>query len=143
MIKKEYIETFLTVAETKSFSKTAEKIYVTQSAVTQRMDALEKTLGFPLLVRCNKGIQLTGQGEIFLEYAKDSRKKYFQMIERCQAAESRTLRIGCDFEDSTIFFPALIERYLQKYPDVKIEIIGHILTDAFERLLKNEFDICW
>ena len=57
-----HLDTFLIVANTGSFSKAAEYLYVTPSAVIQQINALENRLKVPLFFRSNKGVVLTRQG---------------------------------------------------------------------------------
>ena len=64
------IETFLTVVRTGHLNRAAEQLNITQSAVTARLDALEKALGAKLLVRSRKGANLTKPGFAFLEQAE-------------------------------------------------------------------------
>ena len=62
------LRTFYEVATTGSFTRAAEKLYLTQPAVTQQVRALETELGFPLLERQGRRIRLTPAGEALLAY---------------------------------------------------------------------------
>lgn len=64
------LQTFLAVVETGNLNKAAERLNITQSAVTARLDALEERLGQPLLVRSRRGAQLTRAGFAFRPYAE-------------------------------------------------------------------------
>lgn len=64
------IETFLAVVETGNLNKAAERLNVTQSTVTARLDALDDALGQKLLVRSRKGAQLTKAGFAFQRHAE-------------------------------------------------------------------------
>lgn len=64
------LRTFLVIVETGNLNKAAERLNVTQSTVTARLDALELSLGQKLLVRSRKGAQLTRAGFIFRPYAE-------------------------------------------------------------------------
>lgn len=65
-----FLQTFLTVVETGNLNKAAERLNVTQSTVTARLDALEDTLGQPLLVRARRGARLTRAGFELRPYAE-------------------------------------------------------------------------
>lgn len=74
---------FVTLAETQSFTKTAEQYYISQTAVTQQIKALEQTLGCSLLDRSTRPASLTPAGSVFLLEAK-------AILERMNHAISRT-----------------------------------------------------
>lgn len=57
------LETFLKVAESGSFSKTAELLYITPPAVTKQINLLEEDLGLTLFVRTHRGLKLTPAGQ--------------------------------------------------------------------------------
>ena len=65
------LDTFIKVAELGSFSKAAEAMYITPSAVIQQMNHLEKELQIPLLQRTNHGTKLTKAGEILLRKSRE------------------------------------------------------------------------
>ena len=61
----EIYEFFLKVSEMGSISKAADKLYISQPALSQQLKNLEKELDASLFIRSNKGIELTGEGKIF------------------------------------------------------------------------------
>ena len=68
----EFYKVFCTVAENGSFSKAAEKLYISQPAITQTIRKLEEQLGGQLFYRSNNGVLLTEEGKHLYEYIKDS-----------------------------------------------------------------------
>jgi len=66
----ESLETFVFLAESGNFTKTAEMQYLVQSTVSNRINELEKYIGKELFIRNNKNVKLTTSGEAFLPYAK-------------------------------------------------------------------------
>ena len=58
-----YLEIFIQVADTGSFSKAAEKLYISSTAVMKQMNLMEQELGLDLLIRTNHGIKLTEVGK--------------------------------------------------------------------------------
>lgn len=65
------IESFVVVCETKSFTATAQQLYLSQPAISQHIRSLEKDLGCNLLEHQRHGVNLTPNGELFYSYAKD------------------------------------------------------------------------
>ena len=72
------LQTFISLAATKNFNRTAEHLYVSQSTVTMRIKALENELGQVLFIRNNKNVDLSAAGKHYLNYA---RQIYQLMIE--------------------------------------------------------------
>jgi DNA-binding transcriptional LysR family regulator len=64
------IETFLTVAETKSMTRAAERLRVAQPALSRQIKSLEEELGARLFARTSRGMALLPEGEVFLEHAR-------------------------------------------------------------------------
>ena len=63
------LKVFMAVAETGSFTKAAKSIGISQPAVSQNINALEKEIGTPLILRANGEASLTSAGAVLLEYA--------------------------------------------------------------------------
>src|SRR5699024_9218424 len=63
------LQTFVHVVQLKSFSKVADKLFLTQPTITSHIQSLEKELGITLLNRSSKEITLTAGGQILYEYA--------------------------------------------------------------------------
>lgn len=68
----EDLKTFLCIAETKNFSRAGNMLFISQSAVTARVKALEKELHRQLFIRNNSSVELTMYGKTFLRYAKNA-----------------------------------------------------------------------
>ena len=64
------LRAFVAVAETRSFTRAADTLYRTQSAVSQQIRRLEDTLGCRVFARDTRGVRLTGEGETLLAYAR-------------------------------------------------------------------------
>lgn len=66
------LDCFLTVAETLNFSQAAKQLYLSQAAVSQQIQSLEKELGFPLFVRTRHQVELTEAGRYFYPQAREA-----------------------------------------------------------------------
>lgn len=91
------LDTFLAVADCKSFNKTAEKLYITPAAVMKQMNTLEAHLGLKLIKRSKQGIVLTAAGESIQKDAKKIMRESRRAIDRARAAQenaARIIRIG-------------------------------------------------
>ena len=64
------LKTVLSVAETLNITKSAKLLSLTQPSVSQHIKAVEETLGVKLFVRTNRGLKVTAEGQIVIDYAK-------------------------------------------------------------------------
>ena len=72
----------ITIAETKSMNKAAEKLYVSQPSLTNAIKELEKELGITIFYRSGRGVTLTNDGAEFLLYAKQIYGQYETVLEK-------------------------------------------------------------
>ena len=122
------LKTFITLAETKSYTKTANQLFVAQSTVTNRINELEKELKLSLFSRTNRSVQLTTDGERFKIYAE----KVLDLTENTLAemsAEHRFanhIRIGSADSIYEGHLAPQIKTYRDKYPENSLKItIGY------------------
>ena len=88
---------FVAAAECRSFTKAADKCYITQTAINQQIRALEDSLGVPLFDRSSRPISLTPAGSAFLSDARSILGRIDQAVNRSQEVSTGmvgTLRIG-------------------------------------------------
>lgn len=137
------IETLLTTIRKGSFSKAAEELNCTQSAVTQAMNSIESELGFKVLERNHNGIKLTQKGEEILPYIIDvdtSLRSLFDEAESIAAGKTRPIRIGAFSSIANTWLPEMVKRYHEKAPDVDFEIsVG--TNDLIKWMLNGEIDM--
>ena len=120
-------ETFIKVAECGSFTKAAEDLYITPTAVMKQINALEKQLGAILFDRTNHGLRLTKAGESFLQDARYI-LEYFERAER-KAREihdgenRRAIRIGTSVMTPAKFILDVWAQIQSRMPTLKIELI--------------------
>ena len=121
------LDTFIIVAEQGSFSKAAEKLYITPTAVMKQINALEAHLGFPLFSRTNHGLSLTAAGESFLQDAKyilDYSARAIETARNIDALESSTpIRIGTSIMTPAKFLLDIWSQIQTIDPTLKIELI--------------------
>ena len=79
----------ITIAETGSLGRAAEKLFVSQPSLTSAVKELEKELGLPLFNRTSKGVTLTVDGERFLPYARQVEGQYLNLMEEFGRIEKR------------------------------------------------------
>lgn len=120
-------ETFIKVAECGSFTKAAEDLYITPTAVMKQINALEKQLGAILFDRTNHGLRLTKAGESFLQDARYI-LEYLERAERKvreihDGENRRSIRIGTSVMTPAKFILDVWAQIQSRMPTLKIELI--------------------
>lgn len=135
---------FVEVAETGSFSVAAERLHLTQPAISKRIAALEARLHKPLFDRVGRRITLTDAGRSLLPYAR----RVLQELEDGRRALSRLsddvagrLSIGTSHHIGLHRLPPVLRRYTQRYPEVDLDIHFMDSEDACEAVLAGKLEL--
>lgn len=132
------IKAILSSAEYKSFSKTAEELLYTPSALSHMADSLEKELGVKLLDRTPKGVEFTEHGKKLKDkleaviYAEESLMRSARALAQ---TNEQSVRIGAYFSISFYLLPEIIKEFKSRYPNVSISIS---VEDGFSDWIKND-----
>jgi len=136
---------FASVAKTRSFTKAAELMGLTQPAVSGIIAKLEAQLGFPLFVRGARRVELTAKGEAFLAIAVQIEKLNEAAQEQARELRDGTgkrLRFGAPFQSISIpERAALLDNFLTRYPNVRLEISHGTQPDLVEKLDRDELEV--
>ncbi len=142
MIKQ--IKYFQAVVRCKSFTEAAEECFISQSAISQQIQALEQELGVKLLNRGNRKFSLTPAGEYFyrksLVLIADFERMRNETV-RIANKDRAELRIGYLRCYSGQEFRMAVADYSQRYPDVSIQIINGNHEDLYTALRNGEVDL--
>ncbi len=136
-------EIFLKICETGSFSKAAESLNYTQSAISQMMAGLEGELGVKLFARTKKGVILTDGGNRLLPYIramvnqKDKlRRAAFDINNKIEGK----LRIGTFSSVTALWMPQIIRFFKEKYPKVEIQILDGNYDEIRDWIIHGQVD---
>lgn len=137
------MKAFLTVAETKNFTRAAELLYVTQSTITTRIKNLEKMLGKDLFKRTNRRVELTLTGQILLPYIQRS----VELMEKCQM----TARLDPLYEERLVvgsvhslwdyFLGSVVHRFHQEHDRIALRLITGHSAEIAESVLDGAIDL--
>lgn len=145
-IRMDLYRIFNVTASSSSISEAAEKLYMTQSAVSQSIKQLESLLDTALFVRTRKGIELTSEGEILKEYTSgaieliSTGQKRLSSFKELNEGE---LIIGAGDTISSYYLLPLLEKYHKLYPGIRIEIINRVSNEAVELLKAGKIDLAF
>lgn len=114
------------ILELGSFSKAAEAIFCTQSAISQMISSLESELGITLLRRNRNGVQLTKEGEELYPFIERAILQYRAMQEKAdeiKGLETGIIRVGTISSITCHWMPKLIKGFQERYP--KVQFLFH------------------
>jgi len=135
---------FIQVADSKSYSIAAKKIYVAQSSLSTSVKKLEDELGIKLFNYDGKSLHLTIEGERFYELAQEfltSYEVFFESAKKITDDVFGTINILLPVLVSDIYFAEPIAEFQKKYPDVKINVTNRGGFQTQNLISVNEFDI--
>jgi DNA-binding transcriptional LysR family regulator len=117
------LRAFVLIAEGGSFTRAAERVGRTQSAVSMQIRRLEEMLGHTLLVRTSKGVQPTPQGMWLLERARSLLAVNDEIIANFRAPPMiGTVRLGTPDDYALNWLPAILARFAEAHPAVELDV---------------------
>lgn len=120
------LDTFICVVEAGSFSKAADKLYISLPAVIKQINSLENNLGVQLFARTHRGLVVTAAGESLYQDAKYMVNYSKEAIERAKKAgndEDDVIRVGISPMTPPQVFVELWPRIQEQYPKVKFKLV--------------------
>ena len=142
----EHYRIFNIVAESQSFSKAAQSLFMTQSAVSQAIKQLENSIDMILFKRTSKGVELTEAGEVLYKYTSSAMELLetgLLRIESLKALDDGELKIGASDTISSYFLLPRLEMFHKLYPNIKIKIINRVTSETVELLKSGKIDIAF
>ncbi len=130
------LRAFVLIAEGGSFTRAAERVGRTQSAVSMQIRRLEEMLGHTLLVRTAKGVQPTPQGMWLLDRARALLALNDEIIANFRAPPMvGTVRLGTPDDYALNWLPAILARFAETHPAVELEVVclnSDVLAQQFQ-----------
>jgi DNA-binding transcriptional LysR family regulator len=141
MIDWDRVRVFHAVAQAGSFTRAAERLGLSQSAISRQIGGLEEDLGTPLFHRHARGLVLTEQGEILLSTANEVAKRMAAV--ETALGESRDspaghLRVNATVGIGTVWLVARLPDFLDRYPDISVSLV---ISDGDVDLSMREADV--
>lgn len=140
-----HLEAFVSAAERESFTRAADHMHLTQSAVSQLIRRLEEDIGEPLFIRDGRKVRLTQAGYELLATANEILKLRQVVAKRAPPPpESITgiLRIGTSSSAAAFLWAPMFQAFAQTYPNIDLDVrtTSHTVKTV-ENLLSGELDI--
>jgi DNA-binding transcriptional LysR family regulator len=143
-LQSHHLEAFLVISRVQNFSKAAEILHVTQSALSHRIAALENELGAPLFIRDKKGIRLTESGEELLRYVQMKNSLEEEFLSKFKAQKGSplkgVLRVGCYASIGRSIVLKVLSPFLKQNPGVQLFFLMREMSALPELLKSGEAD---
>ena len=132
------------LAKTCNLTKSAQRLYTTQSALTKRIQKLEEDLGTQLFLRTKKGLLLTPVLEEILPHLNQITASLEQIRSLAAAGEGEiagTLNVGISSNYARYRLPSVLEEYMARYPKVEIHLNTHRSPVLYKNLQENNISM--
>jgi DNA-binding transcriptional LysR family regulator len=136
------LRTFVAIVETGSFTKAADIVFKTQSAVSMQMRRLEERIGKPVFARDGRASRLTEEGERLLGYARRMVRLNDETVaafDETELSGSVSLGIPDDYADR--FLPEVLARFTRSNPRVEVSVICEQSTELVSRTRNGDLDL--
>lgn len=143
-LSSEDLRTFLTLAEEKSFTRAASRCSKSQSAFSSRIRALEETLGARLFHRTTRNVELTVEGEIFQESARQLFAEFSDMIDNFRDYAARRkgrVSIAALPSVSSAWLPLVFRRFRKENPGIGLALADTLSERCLELVRNGSVDI--
>jgi DNA-binding transcriptional LysR family regulator len=142
MFDTELLRTFMAVAESGGFTRAAERLHLTQSAVSAQIRRLEDQAGCALLTRSTRSVALTEKGETLLGYARTILHLNEDVRSRLSGSKfTGSIRIGASEDFASTWLPHVLRRFRAGNPDVLLEVEVGIPPMLFQALDEERVDL--
>ncbi len=136
------LKTFLAIADTGNFTRAADEVHKTQSAVSMQMKRLEDLLGRPLIVRDGRASRFTADGERLIEFARRMVAMNDEAVSAFTKPElTGTVRFGTPDDYADRFLPEILARFSRTHPLVTVNVECLNSTVLADRVKRGEIDL--
>ncbi len=133
-----------TLSEERNITKTAERLYISQPALTYRIKQIEKEFGVSIITRGKRGVLLTMEGEYIVEYALrmlSNLRQTKDFVRNISEGVRGTIRLGVSGNFVHYKLPSLLKAFLTQYPEIHITVTAGRSSEIIQLLKKEEIQI--
>jgi DNA-binding transcriptional LysR family regulator len=138
------LKTFYEVALSKNMSRAAEKLGLTQPALSHTVKKIENEVGTPLFERLKTGLKLTRAGERLLEKSRHLLEEWesvYQYVKEEENKVSGLYKIGCHPSVAIYSLPLFLPKVLSDYPELEIDLFHGLSRLISENVISHKIDI--
>lgn len=143
MLNYQNLTYFITVANELNFTKAAEKLYISQQALSSHIAVIEKELDIPLFSR-KPTLKLTYAGEVFYRHAQRLTQNYselFQELHDIRDGKRGEITIGISHTRGHLLLPKILPEFMEKYPNIEVHVQEDNVEQLEQALIKKSVDI--
>jgi len=132
------------LAEELNMRKAAERLYVTQPALSQRLRNIERQWGTEIFIRSKRGLVLTPAGEKIIDFVNKTlaeKEKVIDELSLMQSEVSGTLKLAVASILGQYWLPNILKLYVKKYPNVKISLITGWSSEILHQFEEENYHI--
>ena len=135
LLDSEVLRTFVTIAESGSFTRAAQQLFRTPSALSMQIKRLEEILGQNLFVREARQVRLTAEGEVLLGYSRRLLKLNAEAVTQFLAPALEG-RVGLGITDDVVWrvLPTVLAQFARSHPAVQVDVIVGRSVELLARL---------
>lgn len=140
------IEYVIAVHEERSFSRAAQRLFISQPALSQAIAKAERDLGVEFFMRDTHTVRLTAAGELLVREGREllrQRDELRTRISGLSAARSDTIRLGISPFYSKYYLPAVMPYFSRHFPSVHLEITEEISVVLEQQVIDGVLDFCF
>ena len=137
---------FYTVAQWGNISIAAEKLFISQPAVSKSIKKLENITGINMFSRNSRGVKLTKEGEVFYQYIDRALREITlgeNILGKLKKKEEGSIKIGVSTTISKHFVIPKLKEFIREYPSIEIKIINKTTLETLSLVEKGEVDLCF
>lgn len=136
------LEIFCAVCDANNMTTAAEKLYISQSSISQVISNIEKEFGVKLFERYSKKLYITESGRILQDYAKHVLLSFNEMQDKLRGyGIIKVIHVGASVTIGTQLLPEITKIFSEIQPDVKIQAFVGNTSIVEEKILKNDLDL--
>lgn len=136
------LKSFIAIAENGNFSRAADAVGRTQSALSLQIKKLEEGLGCQLFDRSGRKVRLTDQGEVFLDYAKNIIHLQWEVYSRLKEPDVEgKIRLGTPEDFATHYLPDVLSTFCQHHPFVELNVACDLTLNLIDGFQQGIYDM--
>lgn len=135
------LESFCAVVRYQSFTKAAEKLYISQPTISTHIRMLEQEFNSRLIIRTTKNIEITPHGKELFACAQKIFTLKNDLIQKWSEENKKIIRIGASTIPADYILPEVLPLFCQKYPDIQLHIHQNDSGNILQSILNGKFTI--
>lgn len=132
---------FLTIAREQNVTRAAEKLFISQSSLSQHIARLEQELGVRLLDRSQNPLVLTPAGKIYQRYLESESFLYSKLMDDLSSSRSQTISIGLGTWRGSILLPDILPDFLAAHPNAQVDLHEYPVSELLSQLADSRIDV--